>query len=171
MDPISDHSPARVAGAVHGALAEAGLPHAIGGALALGCYAEARPAADVDVNVFVPVTRWREAVAALEPLGIVTEVDSAAVEREGEARLDCDGVEVHLFFSRDELHEEMAADVRRARLGGAELPVVSAEHLVVRKLLLGRPKDVADVERIRAAVPSLDEDEIAFWRSRLGGAV
>ena len=42
--------------ALHDALDEAAIPHAVGGAIALGYYAEPRATIDVDINVFVPVT-------------------------------------------------------------------------------------------------------------------
>ena len=41
--------------ALHHALDDAGIPHAVGGAIALGYYAEPRATIDVDINVFVPV--------------------------------------------------------------------------------------------------------------------
>ena len=62
--------------AVHDALRAAGLPHAIGGAIALGyCTLEARGTQDVDVNVFVAPSRTREVLAALP--------DGVRVTREG----------------------------------------------------------------------------------------
>ena len=45
--------------AVHDALDGAGMPHAIGGAIALGyCVVEPRGTRDLDVNVFVPQERF-----------------------------------------------------------------------------------------------------------------
>ncbi len=76
--------------AVHDGLAAAGIPHAIGGAIALGyCVLEPRGTRDVDVNVFVPPERAREVFAAL-PAGV--EVSGAQLEagrtrRSGEAAL------------------------------------------------------------------------------------
>jgi hypothetical protein len=64
-DPRSDE---RVI-AVHEALTAAGIPHAIGGAIALGHYAEPRPIRDIDVNVFVTPERRPEVEAALAGTG------------------------------------------------------------------------------------------------------
>ncbi len=74
--------------AVHDALREAGFPHAIGGAIALGyCTIEARGTRDVDVNVFVPPSRTREVLAAL-PEGVrVRGQDIEAAERDGQVRV------------------------------------------------------------------------------------
>ncbi|HSS31787.1 MAG TPA: hypothetical protein VLL27_00715 [Solirubrobacterales bacterium] len=136
--------------AVHRCLTEAGLPHAIGGAVALGVYAEPRPTVDIDVNVFVAAEREpavREALAAVEPDGAHP---------------------IHLFFSDDDLHEAMRDAVREAPFGGETIPLVAPEHLVVRKALIGREKDWADIAAILAAVDPLDTDEVERWLQRLG---
>jgi len=61
--------------AIHHALREAKIPHAIGGALALAYYAEPRATIDVDINVFVSTERWPEICETLAPLGINVEVE------------------------------------------------------------------------------------------------
>lgn len=136
--------------AVDRCLTEAGLPHAIGGAVALGIYAAPRPTVDIDVNVFVPAEREpavREALAAVDPAGAHP---------------------IHLFFSDDALHEAMRAAVREVRFGGETIPIVAPEHLVVRKALIGREKDWADIAALLAAVDPLHLAEIEGWLRRLG---
>jgi hypothetical protein len=133
--------------AVHEALDRAGIPHAIGGAIALGHYAEPRPIRDIDVNVFVLPRRRPEVEAALAPLG--------------------DGAPVHLFFAEDALHEAMPGAVRRVPFAGATIPIVSPEHLVIRKALLDRPKDWPDIEAILTAGEPLDLAEIESWLRHL----
>jgi hypothetical protein len=135
---------------VHRALAQAGIPHAIGGAIALAHYAAPRPTPDIDVNVFVPPTRGPEVDAALARL----------------AHRD----QVHLFFSEDALHDAMAAAVRKIKLGDETIPLVAPEHLIVRKVMLDRAKDWLDIEAILIATGSLDLAEIEGWARRLAGA-
>jgi hypothetical protein len=136
--------------AVHRALAEAGLPHAIGGAIALSIHGAPRDTVDIDVNVFVPPERRPEVRAALDPLVL-------------------DGAPVHVFYSHDPLHEEMAKRAREVPYAGATIPLVAAEHLVIRKALLDRPKDWPDVEALLRANPDLDLAEIEAWLHRLAG--
>jgi hypothetical protein len=138
--------------AVHLCLAEAGLPHAIGGAVALGIYAEPRPTVDIDVNVFVAAEREPAVHAALAA------VDDPAGEHP-----------VHLFFSDDELHEAMRGAVREAALAGETIPLVAPEHLAVRKALIGREKDWTDIAAIVAAVEDFDTAEVERWLRELGG--
>ncbi|MBS1845426.1 MAG: hypothetical protein JST53_13500 [Actinobacteria bacterium] len=133
--------------AVSQALVAAGIPHAIGGAIALGHHAEPRLIRDIDVNVFVPPERGAEVEAAL-------------------AELDGDGPPVHLFFDEDELHATMPAAVRQVPFAGATIPIVSPEHLIVRKVTLDREKDWLDIEAILAAETPLDLDEIRAWLRR-----
>jgi hypothetical protein len=137
--------------AVHRHLTEAGLPHAIGGAVALGIYAAPRPTVDIDVNVFVAAEREpavREVLATVDPAGKHP---------------------VHLFFSDDELHEAMRVAVREVPFAGETIPLVTPEHLVVRKALIGRDKDWADIEVILTAVDPFDTDEVEHWLGELGG--
>jgi hypothetical protein len=126
---------------VHRHLEEAEIPHAFGGALALGYYAEPRETQDIDVNVFVPT-------------------------QESELKFDWEGTPVHFFFSCDSLHDVMERSIREVPFGDGTIPLVAPEHLVIRKTLLGRPKDQRDIEQIAATV-DLDWEEIEDWVRRL----
>ena len=75
---------------------------------------------------------------------------------------------IHLFFSCDPLHEEMTRKVREVDFEGETIPLVAPEHLIVRKTLLGRPKDRQDIARIRAHTP-IDQEEVDNWVRRLSG--
>lgn len=127
--------------AVHRSLEEAGVPHAFGGALALAYYAEPRETQDIDVNVFVPA-------------------------QQSEVKLDWEGTPVHFFFSCDPLHEEMERSIREVPFDDGTIPLVSPEHLIIRKTLLDRPKDRQDIEAILAVTP-VDQEKINIWIRRL----
>lgn len=155
--------------AVDRALARAGLPHAIGGAIALAYYGEPRVTIDIDVNVFLSTDRWPDVRRALIPLGIEVAIDEEDLRRENEVRLPWDRNDVHLFFSHDALHQAMPAAVREVTFSGATIPIVSPEHLIVRKAMLDRPKDWLDIEAILIATDPLDLAEISQWLERLSG--
>src|SRR5687768_44820 len=89
--------------ALHEALDGAGIPHAVGGALALAYYAEPRATVDIDINVFVEVDRVDDVLGALAPLG-VTGGDRALIERDDQDRLQWGRNPVDLFFSYDAFH-------------------------------------------------------------------
>jgi hypothetical protein len=163
--------------AVHRALEAAAIPHAVGGALALGLYGAPRETLDIDVNVFVPTDEWPGVAAALRPLGVdvyrdtvgVAGAETGGLARDHEIRLAWDENPVHLFFSYDELHAAMPAAVRQVPFAGTTIPIVAPEHLVVRKAMLDRPKDWPDIEAILVAAEPLDLDEIQHWLTRLAG--
>lgn len=155
--------------AIHESLAAAKVPHAIGGALALAYYAEPRATIDVDVNVFVPPERWPDVRDALAPLGVDVELDVAALDRDGQARLWWDRNPVDLFFSYDPFHEEMKRRARRVPFAETTIPILAPEHLAVCKAMFDRTKDWLDIEQILVATAPVDVEEIETWLRRMTG--
>ncbi len=156
--------------AVHEALRGAKVPHAIGGALALAYYAEPRATIDIDLNVFVPPERWKDVIGALEPLGVDTEeLDSPALLRDGQCRVWWGRNPIDVFFTNEEIHEEMPRRVRRLPFADTTLPFVGPEHLVVFKAMFDRPKDWIDIEQMMVATDALDVDEVEAWLGRMVG--
>ena len=155
--------------AVHSALQEAKVPHAIGGALALAYYAEPRATIDVDVNVFVPTDRWPQIRNALAPLGVDVKVDTDELERDGQVRIWWDRNPIDLFFSYDPFHDEMRRSARKVPFNDGEIAILSPEHLAVCKAMFDRPKDWIDIEQILVATSPLDLQEIKGWLERMVG--
>ena len=157
--------------AVHEALSEAKIPHAIGGALALAYYAEPRATIDIDVNVFVPPDRWKDVVGALAPIGVdAGGLDTAVLLRDGQCRLWWDQNPIDLFFSSVPMHERMPKQARRLPFGEATLPFVAPEHLAVFKAIFDRPKDWIDIEQMILATDELDIAEVERWLEQMIGA-
>ncbi len=154
--------------AVHEALREAKIPHALGGAIALAYYAEPRTTIDIDMNVFVPVESWPKVVDALAAIGVATgDLDSAALERDEQCRLWWGRNPVDLFFSYDPLHEEMRKETRRVPFAGTTVPILSPEHLAVCKAMFDRPKDWIDIEQMLVATDGIDVAQIEGWLKRM----
>ena len=144
--------------AVHDALAEAGLAHAFGGALALAwCTARARGTIDIDVNVFVPADRADDVVAALPDPVDATDEQLLRLRRDGQVRLWWDGTPVDVFLDTTEFHEKAAARARWEDFGGHQLPFLSCADLAVFKAFFDRTKDWADLEEM-AGAGALDVD-------------
>jgi len=155
--------------AIHHALTEAKVPHAIGGALALAYYAEPRTTIDVDVNVFVPTKRWPAVCEALAPLGVDVTVDEEELSRDGQVRLRWERNPIDLFFSYDPFHDEMRKSSRRVPFADETILILSPEHLAVCKAMFDRPKDWIDIEQILVATDPLDLGEIESWLGRMVG--
>lgn len=155
--------------AVHDALRAAGLPHAIGGAIALGyCTLEARGTQDVDVNVFVAPSRTREVLAAL-PDGVrVSARDLEVAERDGQVRLLWDTTPIDVFFSVLPFHDEVERNIRHVSFGDRTIPVLDCTGIAVFKAMFARPRDWVDIEAMVEA-RSLDVDEVMRWVREMAG--
>jgi hypothetical protein len=155
--------------AIHDGLRAARIGHAFGGALALAYYAEPRATIDVDLNVFVAPDAHAAVHAALAPLGVVDEVDEAALLRDGQCRWWWGRTPVDVFFAYDELHDAMRRAVRRVPFGDTTIVVLAPEHLTVCKAVFDRPKDWLDIEQILVCEADLDVAEVQRWLSRIAG--
>lgn len=63
----------------------------------------------------------------------------------------------------------MRRSARTVPFAGEMIPIVSPEHLVIRKALLDRTKDWLDIEQIFVATSPLDLQEIESWLERMAG--
>ena len=151
-------------------LEEDGMAYAIGGALALTAWAIPRDTKDVDISIFVGEDELARAIDALERAGVMIDRTDAArtVARIGMFTGRSGRTLVDVFMSQHPHFVEMSR--RRVQLsypGGAPLWFVSAEDLCVMKLLYGRTKDLADLERLFAARPDLDAHYVRSWISKM----
>ena len=151
------------------ALTRAGIPHAFGGALALGFYAEPRATNDIDVNVFVPEDRAAEVLAALDSLGVDTHGATSAVQRDGQCRVFWGETPVDLFFANLEFHRAMQRSVRQLPFGPDIMPFIGPEFLIVCKALFNRPKDWLDIPQMLLTVRDLRVREVFDWLREMAG--
>jgi hypothetical protein len=132
------------------ALEPAGVPYALGGAVAYSAWAEPRATRAVDLNLWVPLERLDEAFAVLARAGVA--IDTAAATRDardrglfigwlGEYRVD-------VFVPSVLFYDEALRRRVRTRIARRDTWVLSAETLAVFKMLFNRPKDIADVGRL-----------------------
>ncbi len=133
--------------AVHDSLEAADLPHAIGGAIALGyCTLEPRGTRDLDVNVFVTQDRVKEVFAALPDGVTTTSLNLEQAERDGQVRVWWEDTPIDIFLSVLPFHDEVARGVRHVPFMEREIPVVGCEALAVFKAMFDRTRDWADIE-------------------------
>lgn len=149
---MSDGLAARIL-QLHAALSAADLPHAFGGAIALGyCIEEPRGTKDIDVNVFVGVDRVDEVLAALPGGLVASAVERLQLARDGQARLWWDRTPVDVFLSNVPFHDHAEAGLRRVPFVDVpDLPVLACADLAVFKAFFARPKDALDVASMIAA--------------------
>jgi hypothetical protein len=163
---LAERGAAEAAQQIAVALEQAGLPYAIGGALALAIAGVPRGTADVDLNVFVDEQRVLEVIQLLRSLAI--DIDDAAAlaraRRDGMFVGRWDGMRIDVFLpSTPFSHEAARTRVRITDHTGWSGWFLSAEALAVFKLLFFRGKDVVDLERLVAVRPELDREYVRKW--------
>lgn len=155
---------------LHRTLTDAGVPHALGGAISLA-YAveEARATADIDINLFVSIEETDRILDLLPEGVLVRSEDRRTARRDGQVRLWWADTPVDLFFSTVEFHDVAAHRIQRVPFEDASIPVLSATDLAVCKAMFGRAKDWVDIESMQAA-GSIDAPEAVRWVTEMVGA-
>ena len=155
--------------ALHAALAH--VPHAFGGALALAYYAEPRATIDIDLNVFIPPTRFAEVAQPLEALGVTMPAPAteAVARSDGQVRVFWDATPIDLFFAYDPFHDAAASARRTVPFADGTIPILAAEHLVVCKTIFDRPKDWIDIDALLALDADVNAAEVLRWVGRIAG--
>jgi hypothetical protein len=150
--------------------ADAGVPHAFGGAIALAYYATPRGTRDVDVNVFLPASAFDRIVDLLLPLGVdpPTATLRRTLERDEQVRLTWDSTPLDLFFSYNELHDACVERQRKVAFGAERIAILSPEDLAIFKVLFARDKDWRDLqEMLLAQGPAFDAPYATKWLERI----
>lgn len=159
--------------AIRGALVDAGVPHAFGGALALAYYATPALTDDLSLHVFVPSDDSARVLAVLERAGIAapTQTERNRLERDGQVRLRWGRTPIDCFFSYDAFHDHCMERRRRVPFGaGDPIEVLSAGDLAVFKVIFDRPKDWHDLRELLYAQGADFGAETALdWLRRILG--
>lgn len=154
--------------AVHEILDAAGVPHALCGGLAANLYRdEIRATSDVDLAIAAGPTRLVDLARTFTDEGWRAEPywrrgEQLRLTRRGLPRVDC------LVATTD--YERAAIDgAVPAQIEGRSLRVLTAEDLIVFKLVAGRARDYEAVAAIINALSDrLDVDYITGWLDQFG---
>ena len=137
------------------ALRRLDVPWYLFGARAAILHGVARLTADVDVTVRLPATTSAEMLATgLEAHGFVQRVtapDFMARTRVVPFVHTATSLPLDVVLAGPGLEELFLSRAVQVEVEGMQVPVASAEDIVVMKVLAGRPKDVDDVIAIVAA--------------------
>ena len=137
------------------ALRRLGVPWYLFGARAAILHGVARLTADVDVTVRLPAATSAEMLATgLERHGFVRRVTAAdfmARTRVAPFVHTATSLPLDVVLAGPGLEDLFLSRAVQVEVEGVQVPVASAEDIVVMKVLAGRPKDVDDVIAIVAA--------------------
>ena len=137
---------------LHTALADANIPHAFGGALALAwCTHAARGTIDIDINILAGENHIDPVLNQLPSSVTWSTSDRKRLQQDLQHRLFWDKTPLDLFFNSTEYHNALADRVVWERFAGEQLPFLSCLDLAVFKAFFNRTKDWADLEAMYAA--------------------
>jgi len=156
--------------AIRRQLVDRNIPHAFGGALALAYYATPRGTEDIDIKIFVPASEADRVLGPLAELGVAraTAADRTRLRRDGQVRVHWGRTPLDLFFSYDALHEACRPRSRTVAFGSDEIEILSAEDLVVFKVLFDRDKDWVDIGHLLFAMEGeFDAEYVTGWLGRI----
>jgi hypothetical protein len=172
---MAEHEPSRdaagVAKQVAAKLAAGGCDYAIGGAIALGYWAEPRGTIDVDFTLFIAPDKPGECVW-LQELGceLIAAEALRSLNEHGFCRVSYSGLRVDIFLPTVPFYESARQRRRIVDLGGQAIMIWDAETLAVFKMMFFRSKDVVDVEQIlRIQGPAFDRDWVRKRLSEIYG--
>jgi hypothetical protein len=157
------------AGRLTDALEQAGFDYALSGAIALAYWSTPRATVDIDLAVDADAARLPELFDTLAAAGCSIDPERAmASAQRGDFGGRIDGIRVDVFLPV--LALSAAAIERRVRVpfGRREAWILSAEDLALFKLIFGRTRDFADIERLLAAQRDrLDFEYMERWVSSI----
>src|SRR5437868_3031589 len=150
--------------ALHAGLEAAGLPHAFGGALALGwCTDQPRATSAIDLNVFVPTAAVRRVLEAMPASVQPTAQNQRELRRDGQSRLWLDTTPVDVFLNTHAFHRQAMKRTSLEPFAGTMRLFLSCAALAVLKSFFNRRRDWAALEdtfKLRTAEPEVVIDTL-----------
>jgi hypothetical protein len=137
----------------------AGCEYALGGAIALGFWAEARGTLDVDVTLYLSLDDSAGCLQLLEKIGC--EVDHVhALDMLNEhnfCQVQLLGMRLDVFLPMSPFYEAAKDRRREVPIGNRRAYIWDAETLCIFKMMFFRQKDLVDIQSIlRSQGTSLD---------------
>jgi len=150
-------------------LTGAALPHAFGGALALAFHTgEPRGTRDIDVNIFLPVSKIDVVRSAFAKRIEFTDTQVSDAMANDQVRVFWEDTPIDIFFNVAEFHDDVMLGIEHHKFAKITIPVLGADALTVFKAMYNRTKDWADIEAM-LEVNSIDKSRVIGWLVRLLG--
>ena len=155
------------------------LPYAIMGGIAVRAHGLPRPTFDVDFVLAVPRGRLPDLFTAIEHAGYTVPdhyrggwVDSVGGMPLFKVRLFLEGrgIDADVFLMENDFQREVMSRRIVEQVEGKPVQLITAEDLILFKLLAGRPRDLLDIKDIFFMQGPLDETYMRRWAGPLGVA-
>ena len=153
------------------------LPYAIMGGIAVRAHGLPRPTFDVDFVLAVPREQLGDLFAAIEEAGYTVPdhyrggcVDSVGGMPLFKVRLFLEGrgIDADIFLVENDFQRDVMSRRILDEIEGKPVHLITAEDLILFKLLAGRPRDLLDIKDIVFMQGQLDEGYMRRWAAPLG---
>ncbi len=166
---------------LHELLASHDIPHAFGGAIAANFYTSREPTADIDVNVFIPLSERVDDIQVITPILHMldpqltledAQLHLGRIREDDQTALAYKGTRVDLFFSFSDFHDEVAEQIKYVEYKGTQLPILAPEDLIIFKIMFSlypkrREHDWSDIAGIIHGQRSeLNAERIYKWLNK-----
>jgi predicted nucleotidyltransferase len=155
-------------------LAGAGLPFMLIGGQAVLVHGRPRLTEDIDVALGVGPDRLTDVLDACGTIGLTPLPADVEHFVRDTFVLPCrhpgSGLRVDLVFSNTPYERQAIERADHLTIGGADVPVATAEDLILHKLFAGRSRDIEDAESVvRRKREALDWDYLVRWAREFAG--
>jgi hypothetical protein len=153
------------------------LPYAIMGGIAVRAHGLPRPTFDVDFVLAVSRERLGDLFAAIEEAGYTVPdhyrggwIDSVSGMPLFKVRLFLEGrgIDADIFLVENDFQRDVMSRRILDEIEGKPVQLITAEDLILFKLLAGRPRDILDIKDIVFMQGQLDEGYMRRWAAPLG---
>jgi predicted nucleotidyltransferase len=152
-----------------------GFPAAVIGGVAASTHGRPRMTRDVDLLALVAKGSWQGFIDKSGEYGFeprrADAVEFAHRTRVVLLRHRATAIDLDVTLAGLPFEREVVERAARMPVGGVEVPLATAEDLVILKAVARRPRDLADIEGILDSQPDLDLDRIRQWVREFSAAL
>lgn len=145
------------------------------GGVAASLLGRPRLTRDIDVLVLLDQSRWQEFLNRAGNFGLVSRLsDALDFARKSNVLLlrhESSAIDVDVVFGSLPFEEEAVGRAIMLKVGGLDLPLPSAEDLLIMKAVAHRTRDLADIEGLLDAHPRLDLERVREWVRQFSSAL
>lgn len=151
------------------------VPHATIGGVAVSLIAQPRATQDIDAVIWLEEDRWNPLLESSNKYGFEPRIsDALAFAKRARVLLlrhKASGISIDLSCGALEFEREAVERATNISIGTLRLRVTTPEDLIIMKAVAHRPRDVADIESILDANPTLDLKRVRYWVGQFASAL
>jgi hypothetical protein len=151
------------------------VPHATIGGVAVSLVAQPRATQVIDAVIWLAEDRWKPLLESSHTYGFEPRINDA-LEFAKRARVfllkhQTSGVSIDLSCGALDFERETIERAVDIVVGALRLKVATPEDLITMKAVAHRPRDMADIESILDANPTLDLQRVRNWVSQFASVL